>query len=796
MKKQPSLSEHIILDPLNRSSHPAEREIKESSSSNGFLNIWRKQENAGIFAPRAPREALDDKQLERLIYAKPVDQTIIEQVLAGTRGRTTLSELESKRLLEAVGIPTAMTEHARTADQAAAAAVRAGLPAVLKVLSPEVSHKSEVGGVMLQLRSEQEVRDAFDRIRSNLAEHAPHARFDGVAVQAMAAAGLELVIGAIRDARFGPLVLAGLGGVFVEVLQDTALRLAPVDSVEARSMLNQLRGRAILSGVRGARPVDQAAIAELIVRISQLVSEHPEIKELDLNPVVVYEDGFRVLDARILLGDAVGDAAAQTDPHSTQRRINLKRGFEARAVAVIGDKRMGGYMWLRALKRFTGKLYSVQIDPNEIPGIEAMGITNYKSLAEVPEPIDYAVSAVPRQVAPRILQDCVDNKVASIGFFTSGFSETTEELGIRLERQLKEIALASDIALVGPNCMGLYNPEIGLCNFPDLNVGSAGEVCFISQSGTHSINFSSQASLRGIRVNKAASVGNVLMLEGADYLDLMTDDPRTRTIGMYIEGVRDGRRFFESLRRAAQHFPVVVWKGGMTEAGARATFSHTGSLATPAAVWASMVNQSGAVSVAGLDAMLDTIEMLARGRPMTGSRMGLVAMTGGQSVVITDTFATAGLEIPTLSDSSYDELKSFFNVIGGSYRNPLDAGGTIMGGGVNSGNLARILNILDHDPVIDAIVLEIGTGLRAQRWATHEDELTGLLDRVAEFNRHTFKPFCVILHPAHLETIVARAKQLARERGLVVFDSFERSAAALRLAYDYWSRRAARETRT
>jgi acyl-CoA synthetase (NDP forming) len=723
-----------------------------------------------------------------------VDQTTIEQVIAGVVGRAALTEIESKRLLEAAGIATAMAEHARTADEAVAAAVRAGMPAVLKVLSPDVSHKSEVGGVMLQLRSEREVRDAFDRIRGNLAEHAPRARFDGVTVQAMAAPGVELIIGVVRDPRFGPLVLTGLGGVFVEVMQDTAVRLAPVDADEARTMLAQLRGRAILSGVRGGQPIDFAAVVNLIVTISQLVSQRPEINELDLNPVVAYAEGLKVLDARILLGDGVrSDSGA--DPNSQARRDNLKRGFEARTVAVIGDKRMGGYMWLRAMKRYTGKLYSVQIDPNEIPGIEAMGITNYKSLAEVPQPIDYAVSAVPRQVAPRILQDCVDNKVAAIGFFTSGFSETTEELGIRLERQLKEIALASNIALVGPNCMGLYNPEIGLCNFPDLNVDSAGDVCFISQSGTHTINFSSQAPLRGIRVNKAASIGNVLMLEGADYLDLMAGDPRTRVIGMYIEGVRDGRRFFESLRRAAARFPVVVWKGGMTEAGARATFSHTGSLATPAAVWTSMVQQSGAVSVAGLDAMLDAVEMLARGRAMTGGRMGLVAMTGGQSVVITDTFATAGLEIPTLSESSYDELKSFFNVIGGSYRNPLDAGGTIMGGAVNSGNLARILDILERDPVIDAIVLEIGTGLRAQRWATHEDELTGLLDRVAEFNYKTSKPFCAILHPAHVETIVARAKQLARERGLVVFDSFERSAASLRVAYDYWSRRSAKVAR-
>jgi len=338
--------------------------------------------------------------------------------------------------------------------------------------------------------------------------------------------------------------------------------------------------------------------------------------------------------------------------------------------------------------------------------------------------------------------------------------------------------------------MGLYNPAVGVSNFPDLNVGVRGDVCFISQSGTHSINFCSQAPARGIRINKAASIGNVLMIEAADFIDVMAVDPATRTIGMYVEGVRDGRRFFGSLKRAAAVHPVVVWKGGMTEAGARATFSHTGSLATPAAVWTAMVRQSGAVSVAGLDAMLDAVEMLARGKAVNGRRMGLVAMTGGQSVVITDTFATAGLEIPTLSAASYEELKSFFNIIGGSYRNPLDAGGTI-GGGVHTGNLERILRILDRDDVIDAIVLEVGTGLRAQRWASHEDELTGLLDKITEFNRASAKPFVLIMHPAHVETIVVRAKQLARERGLVVFDSFERSAAAIRVAFDYWSNRAA-----
>jgi acyl-CoA synthetase (NDP forming) len=723
-----------------------------------------------------------------------VEDRIVEQLVANwtAAGRTALSEIESKQLLQAAGISVAIPDHAPSADEAVAAAARRGFPVVVKVLSPDVSHKSEVGGVALDLKSDGEVREAFARIQRSLTDRAPNARFDGVAVDTMARPGVELIVGIIRDDRFGPLVIAGLGGILVEVFKDTAFRLAPIDRREARTMLDELRGAAILHGTRGGKPINFEAVADLLVKLSTLAVAHRNIKEMDLNPVVAYADGLAVLDARVMLADASA-AAARIDPNHAARLANLQRAIKARTVAVIGDKRVGGYMWLRAMRHLTGKLYSVQIDPNEIPGIEAMGITNYKSLAEIPEErIDYAVSAVPRQVAPRILKDCIENKVGSIGFFTSGFSETTEELGIRLEGELRDLATASDIALVGPNCMGLYSPSVGLCNFPELKTGAVGDVCFISQSGTHSINFSTQAPLRGIRINFAASIGNVLMLEAADYLSLMADDPATRVIGMYVEGVRDGRRFFETLKHAAATHPVVVWKGGMTEAGARATFSHTGSLATPAAVWDSMVRQAGAVSAFGLDAMLDAVEMLARGRAVPGRGMGLVAMTGGQSVVITDTFATAGLEIPALSDASYDEMKSFFNIIGGSYRNPLDAGGTIGGGTVHTGNLQRILEILNRDPKIDAIVLEIGTGFAAQRWATHEDELVGLLDKIAEFNSRISKPFVAIMHQAHVAAIVAHARELARARGLVVFDSFDRAAAALRLSHDYWSMRGAK----
>ena len=303
------------------------------------------------------------------------------------------------------------------------AASRIGFPVVLKVLSPDVSHKSDVGGVELNLADEAAVRDAFERIRTSLAAKAPDARFEGVAVQPMAKAGVELIAGTFRDDRFGAMVMVGLGGVLVEVMKDTALALAPIGGREARAMLARLRGVQILRA-SAARPGSTSTRSFRFWRPSR-----ESRRRIRRSP--------RWISIRWSLTKTVSRSstrescsppsrrhAAQPDPNREARLKNLERAFNPRAVVVIGDKRMGGYMWLRAMKNLKGKLYSVQIDPNEIPGIEAMGVENRKSLAEITEPIDYAVSAVPRQIAPRILKDCVANHVGSIGFFTSGFSET------------------------------------------------------------------------------------------------------------------------------------------------------------------------------------------------------------------------------------------------------------------------------------------------------------------------------------------------------------------------------------
>lgn len=470
-------------------------------------------------------------------------------------------------------------------------------------------------------------------------------------------------------------------------------------------------------------------------------------------------------------------------------RTNLSRALNPRTIAIVGDKRANAYLWLRNMSTFQGKVYSVQVDPAELPGIEEMGVPNYLSLADVPDEIDYVVCAVPRAVAPRIIADCAAKEVGGVALFTSGFAETGEDEAVRLQSEVGHIAREAGLALIGPNCMGVYNPKLGVRQSAEQPTGEAGPVGFISQSGTHAINLSLIGAAQGVRISTSVSMGNAEVLDVSDYLDYLAQDADTQAIAMYVEGIKDGRRLFEALRRACEAKPVVIWKGGVTEAGARATASHTASLATSNAAWDAVVRQAGALATESVDDTIDVLKALLHCKPGTGRRIGLMAMTGGQSVVITDAFVRAGLEVPLLTPASYDKLAGFFNIIGGSYRNPLDMGGTIGFGGQPE-HLERLLQILDDDEHVDAIAMELASGFMARRWQADPASLDALLDLLVAHQERSVKPFVTILHPGHMEEVAAQARSHVVERGLPVFPSFERAASALRRTIDYWRLRA------
>ncbi len=442
---------------------------------------------------------------------------------------------------------------------------------------------------------------------------------------------------------------------------------------------------------------------------------------------------------------------------------------------MVGDKMANGYVWLRNMSTFAGNLYSVQIDPNELPGIQQLGVENYGSLLDIPEPVDYVLVAVPRGVAPRIIEDCIRKGVGGASLFTSGFSETHGRDGEALEEILVRTARQAGFNLIGPNCMGVFNPALGVRQDNNQYHGQSGPVGFISQSGTHAIFFSQVGARHGLLISKSVSYGNGAALDSPDYLDYLADDDDTRVIGLYVEGVKNGPRFVESLRRAARVKPVLVWKGGRGEEGYRAISSHTGSMAAPPLLWDSLVRQCGAIRIDNLDEMVDCLKVILYVRPPGGTRVALVAQSGGQSVVIADAFTRAGLSAPLLSQSSYDQFSSFFNTIGGTYLNPLDTSWHAP----SIKDSIRILDILSTDQNIDSVVAELSLPFLSQIWDYYPNHLDDLVSALAAFKARCAKAFLVVLSAGQLEEQAIAVRGKLAERGLPSFPTFDRAARAL-----------------
>jgi len=221
--------------------------------------------------------------------------------MAKKAGRNTLNEVESKQLLKQAGINTTEIKLATGKDEAIAAARKLGFPAVLKIVSPDILHKSDIGGVKLNLNSEDEVGRAYDEIMATAKKHAPKAKVEGVSVQPMARPATEVIIGMNKDQQFGPVLMFGLGGILVEVLKDVSFRIVPLAKRDAREMIREIKAYPVLEGYRGQEPADVETLENLLLKVSDFVEKHPDIKEMDLNPIFAYRDGATAVDARIIL---------------------------------------------------------------------------------------------------------------------------------------------------------------------------------------------------------------------------------------------------------------------------------------------------------------------------------------------------------------------------------------------------------------------------------------------------------------------------------------------------------------
>lgn len=464
---------------------------------------------------------------------------------------------------------------------------------------------------------------------------------------------------------------------------------------------------------------------------------------------------------------------------SERNPVALDYIFHPRSIAVVGTANNpfnSGHMFLMSFHSFgfKGNIYPVHPEESEVEGLKC-----YPSVKDIPEPVDYAFSAIPARFTPQLVEDCVAKGVKVIAFFTAGFSESGEPGGVELEAELVRIARSSGTRLIGPNCVGVYCPSAGLSPSPDFSRQN-GQLGLLSQSGGLTGYLVRALNTRGVYFSKAVSYGNACDINETDLLEYFAHDPETKIIAAYIEGVKDGRLFFKAVRESAQAKPVIVLKGGKTEQGAATAASHTSALAGSATAWDALVHQTGAIQVNTVDEMVDLACLFVHMPPPKGKRIGIVGLGGGASVLSADDCIRAGLFLPPLSREIEQRLRSFVPAAGNIFGNPLDTQ-AIRTGLEGFAETARIFGGFEQFDILllhlayDAI---LGTTWADSNLVVFRLHLQIWLDVLKEIK----KPSAVVLHYATFPRTfqgMCEDREICAKAGLPIFYSMSEAANAI-----------------
>lgn len=624
------------------------------------------------------------------------DKDAVRNILATAKeqGRTALTAPEGKLVCDAYGIAVPGEGLATSPAEAVELAGRIGFPVVMKIVSPDILHKTEAGGVLVGLDDARKVEQGYQTILENAKRYNAKAEIVGVQVQKMIGGGQEVIIGAVTDPSFGKLVAFGLGGVLVEVLKDITFRMAPASEQDALGMLDGIAAAQVLKGVRGAEPVDRAALASMIQRVSQLVTDFPEIAELDLNPVFASPGGAIAADVRIVL-----DHAPQPQRYRpTQQQIvaQMNRIMRPDTVAVIGASAEDGKIGNSVMKNLINGGYQGKIYPIHPKAEEIMGMTAYKSVLDVPGEIDVAVFAIPAKLVAQALEEVGKKGIPGAVLIPSGFAETGNVEG---QEEIVAIARKYDIRLMGPNIYGFYYTPKNLCATFCTPYDVKGKAALSSQSGGIGmaiIGFSRSAKMG---VSAIVGLGNKSDIDEDDLLTFFEQDDETEIIAQHCEDLKDGRAFAEAARRVSKVKPVVVLKAGRTSLGARAASSHTGALAGDDRIYEDVFKQCGVIRARSLRDLLE----FARGIPKLptpkGENVVIITGAGGSGVLLSDACVDNGLSLMTMPEDLDAAFRKFIPPFGAA-GNPVD-----ITGGEPPTTYRNTIKLGLEDPRIHAIIL-------------------------------------------------------------------------------------------
>jgi len=459
--------------------------------------------------------------------------------------------------------------------------------------------------------------------------------------------------------------------------------------------------------------------------------------------------------------------------------------FNPRSVAVIGassdneKERSGGWVGRLVQFGYRGRIYPINLNTEEILGLKA-----YHSVESIPDSVDYAIIAVPAQRVPEAVKQCIRKRIKMVHVYAAGFGETGKEEGGRLQAQLEDLIRNSETRLIGPNCMGVYSPESGL-TFDTRFSKEPGPIGFLSQTGVGGRRLIYLANQRGLRFSKAISYGNALDLDGPDFLEFFLEDPKTKFILVYIEGLRQGKRFFSALKRCTKTRPVVMLKGGLSEGGAGAVASHTASLAGNRQVWQALFKQTGVIAVESFEEAVEQLVALVNLPIVKGRRVGLVGRGGGIGVVATDMCEAQGLLVPQFTQETREQLARITPAeAGSSVRNPVEIG---LGKRGLSEHYGRGIKLVASDPQIDLVM----TFLNPEDYIHYGigDWAEQVSNELIELGKSLSKPLVVVFMPGRdvkVFELIIQIQDKCQEAGIACFSNFDAAIKATAKLVTYY----------
>ncbi|HSB83939.1 MAG TPA: 3-hydroxypropionate--CoA ligase [Nitrosarchaeum sp.] len=642
-----------------------------------------------------------------------------------------ITEELSKSILKTYGVKVPPFALVTSAEEAAKQAKKIGFPLVMKVVSPQILHKTDVGGVKVGLDNVNDVKKTFKDMYGRLSKK-KGVEVKGILLEKMVPKGIELIVGVQNDPQFGPVIMVGLGGIMTEVMKDVAFRMLPITASDAKSMLNELKGSALLKGFRGSEPIDTNMVAKMLMQIGKLGVENADyINSIDFNPVVVYPKSHFVVDAKIILNKEIKkNSISKAKPNIE----SMESFFTPESVALVGASSTPGKIGNSVLIALGKHDYKGKVFPINPKQESILGIKCYPTLDAINEKVDLVVVCIDLAECGPIMKTCADKGIHNVVIVSGGGKELGGDRAA-MEAEVKELSLKHKIRVIGPNCIGMFNAANRLdCAFQGqerMIRSKLGNVAFFSQSGTMGISMLESADVFGL--SKMISFGNRSDVDEADMIWYAANDPQTKVIGLYVEGFGDGRKFINTAKRVMKekNKPIVIWKSGRTEAGAKQAASHTGSLGGSNAIIMEIFKQAGIISVDSYQELVGVLKALAWQPPAKGNRVAMTSNGAGPMIGGIDQLERLGLTIGKLSPERLKKMKERFPPTVPIHNgNPAD-----VGGGANADDYRFVIQQFLDEKNIDI----------AMPWFVFQDDPLEetIVEYLAELSKKKQKPILV-----------------------------------------------------